>query len=141
MSDEENKSFIRWQGRTIEQLGFVNNLLIGLATGLFAFSVQLAFDTATLTTAAKIGMIVSIVLAFGSIVLGCLTAWNRLSSFRTTARVARDRQREGDNDVEQLRESSSKRDEKTWCLLLWQAITFALSALLLAIIAIARYIS
>jgi hypothetical protein len=37
---ERNDSFVRWQGRTIEQLGFVNNLLIGLAAGILAFQMD-----------------------------------------------------------------------------------------------------
>ena len=44
MSNDEQQSFIRWQSMRIEQLSFVNNLLIGLATGMLAFQTQLAFD-------------------------------------------------------------------------------------------------
>lgn len=42
MSDTNEQSFIRWQKFRIEQLGYVNNLLIFLATGMLAFQVQLA---------------------------------------------------------------------------------------------------
>ena len=95
MPNSERESFIRWQGRLIEQLGFVNNLLLGLATGLLAFQTQLAFDNkALLTTAEKCVAVLSIIFVFLSVTFGCYVAYNRLRSFRFTAQIAQREKRE-----------------------------------------------
>jgi hypothetical protein len=67
MSNDEKQSFIRWQGRTIEQLGFVNNLLIFLATGMLAFQVQLAVRKVSFTLLDKCIIVLSTLLIFISL--------------------------------------------------------------------------
>lgn len=142
MSDEKNDSFIRWQGRAIEQLGFVNNLLIGLSTGLLVFQTQLAFNDKTSFQSFEKWLVVpSIVLVFASLVAGCYVAWNRLRSFRNTAKVARMRsQNQDEKIIKELRTLSDAQDQKTWWFLPMQAILFALGSLLLLIAAIVRYL-
>jgi len=145
MSDKEKQSFIRWQGRTIEQLGFVSNLLIFLATGMLAFQVQLAIREISLTILDKCTIIISTLLIFISIMFGCYLAWNRLLSFRLTAQVARKREtgkretgkREG---IEDLRNKVETLDKRTWWLLPTQIVSFGLGALPLVIFAIIHFI-
>jgi hypothetical protein len=74
MAAEKNASFIRWQGRTIEQLGFVNNLLIGLASGFLLFEGKIPFDKKEILTCGDKGLIIlSILSIFISLSFGCVS--------------------------------------------------------------------
>src|SRR5688500_7517518 len=44
MTDESYERFAKWQGITREQLGATSNLLLGLATGLLAFTTVLLLE-------------------------------------------------------------------------------------------------
>lgn len=44
MGEEQEKSFVRWQGITITQLGYVSNLILGFATASLGFSLTLLRD-------------------------------------------------------------------------------------------------
>ena len=131
MAAEKNASFIRWQGRTIEQLGFVNNLLIGLATGLLIFEGKLSFDKKEILTCVDKWLIVLSVLSiFISLSIGCYVAWNRLRSFRHTTQIARQRETGKRINIDELRALVRKLDNRTWPLLTTQTILFAIGALL-----------
>lgn len=141
MSNNEQQSFVRWQGITIKQLSFVNNLLIGLATGMLAFHTQLAFDDKSSVTAVDKWLVVlSIVFLFLSLAIGCYLALNRLCSFRITAQVARKRETDARERIEELRTVARKLDERTWRLLAGQTILFALGGLPLVIASVIRYL-
>ena len=140
MSNDEKQSFIRWQGRTIEQLGFVNNLLIFLTTGMLAFQVQLAVKEVSFTILDKCIIVLSTLLIFLSLVLGCYLAWNRLLSFRITAQVARKRETGKREGIDNLRDKVKTIDKRTWWLLPTQTVSFGLGALLLVIFAIIHFI-
>jgi len=140
MSNNRRKSFVRWQGRAIEQLGFVNNLLIGLATGVLAFQTQLAFDdNVSFALTEKILLVLSIASVFFSLALGCYIAWNRLCSFRITTRIARKRETNQREGIEGMRALSKTLDKRTWTLLPWQTSLFAFGGLLLLVASIVRY--
>ena len=140
MSNNDKQSFIRWQGRTIEQLGFVNNLLIFLATGMLAFQIQLAIREISFTILNKCIIVLSMLLIFISLILGCYLAWNRLLSFRITAQVARKMETGKREDIEDLRDKVKTLDKRTWWLLPVQTVSFGLGALLLVIFAIIHFI-
>ena len=141
MSNDEQQSFIRWQSIRIEQLSFVNNLLIGLATGMLAFQTQLAFDDkVSLTVIDKWLVILSIVLAFSSLAVGCYLAWNRLHSFRTTAQIARKRETGKRESIEELRALVKRLDGRTWQLLTVQIALFTLGGLPLLVVSVLRYL-
>jgi hypothetical protein len=140
MSNNEKRSFIRWQRRTIEQLGFVNNLFIFLATGMLAFQVSLAIGDVSLTTFDRYSIVTAASLMFISIGLGCYVAWNRLRSFRLTAQIAYKRESGKREGIEDLRNKVSNLDKKTWPLLCAQGVSFGLGALLLVIFAIINFI-
>lgn len=141
MSNEGNESFVRWQGRTIEQLGFVNNLLVGLATGMLAFQTKVAFDDKVSFTGVERWLaILSIILVFLSLAFGCYVAWNRLRSFRATMQTARQRETNQRQGIEELRTLSTALDKRTWWLLPLQTALFALGGLLLLVLSILRYL-
>lgn len=85
---EYDERYRRWQGIRIEQLGFVNNLFIGLASLAVVRQGQ-----AVLTKDVALGRLsawtfgASAVLFLISLIVGCLTAWNRLIDIRQTARA------------------------------------------------------
>lgn len=142
MSQTDKESFIRWQGRTIEQLGFVNNLLIGLATALLIFGAKLPFDEKLkLSCSEKWLIIASLLSVFLSISSGVYVAWNRLRSFRFTTRVARQRETGKRTNISELRQLVSKFDKRTWPMLTIQTILFVLGALFFATFSILKYLT
>lgn len=140
MNDNEKKSFIRWQDRSTEQLGFVNNLLVFLAAGILAFQSQLAISNKVFGCFDRCLIIISILLIFISLVTGCKLAWNRLQSFRNTMRISRKKQHGESSGLEELRKHVEILDKKTWFFLKAQTILFTLGALFLVIFAIRQFI-
>ena len=140
MSDNDERSFIRWQKFRIEQLGYVNNLLIFLATGMLAFQVQLAVKELCFTILDKRIIAFSTLLLFLSLTVGCYLAWNRLRAFRITAQIARKRETEKRDGIENLRAKLNHLIKITYQLLAAQALAFLLGALLLVIFTIIQFI-
>jgi len=141
MSQNNNGAFVRWQGRTIEQLGVVNNLLIGLATGLLAYETQLAFEVnANFSLCEKSWLISSVIFNFLSLIVGCYVAWNRLKSFRITAKIARKRETSDREGIDELRGKTKSLDSVTWFLISTQFIVFLLGISSLLIVTVMRYL-
>lgn len=140
MPNTEKQSFIRWQGRSIEQLGFVNYLLIFIATGILAFQVQLAVGDESFTILNRSIIILSMLLICLSLMLGCLLARNRLCAFWKTAQVARKRETGKREGIENLRDKARTLDNRTWWLLRVQTISFVLGAAFLVIFVIVHFI-
>ena len=140
MSNNEEQSFIRWQEKRIEQLSFVNNLLIFLATGMLVFQVQLAVRGVSFTALDRWIIVPSTLLIYISLILGCYLAWNRLVSFRITAQVSRKRETEKEEAVKKLRAETKTLDKRTWCLLRAQIVSLVLGTLFLVIFAIIHFI-
>jgi hypothetical protein len=67
---EFRERFARWQGRKIDQLGFVNNLFIVLATGVLAFQTDLIFKYNQSLECNKLLLFLSILLALFSLSIG-----------------------------------------------------------------------
>jgi hypothetical protein len=86
--DETIKGFaeryIRWQTIRVEQLGYVNNLIIALASGALLWQGQTLLTSPSIIDA-HFFYLLSAVLFFVSIVIGCYIAWNRLGDFSLTA--------------------------------------------------------
>jgi len=76
--------FIRWHEIRLKQLGYVNNLLIALASGSLLWQAQ-SILVITITFQSRPLYLISAVLFFFSIVIGCWVAWNRLGDFTLTA--------------------------------------------------------
>ncbi len=137
MDKRNNESFVRWQGRSIEQLGFLNNLLMGLSIGLLIFQINLAFSReVALSKAEELVFIASLVFCLFSLTFGIYLAWNRLFSFGQTAQIARKRETVKRNGIDKLRAHVKQLDIRTWELLKAQMITFGLHIISLAILTV-----
>lgn len=139
MSNEKKESFVRWQGRTIKQLSYVNNLMIGIATGLLAFQTNLVFNyRVTLLSSDKWLLLISILMVLFSLFFGCCAALNRLSSFQKTSQIARKREDGGKKraGIEEMRVLVKKLDNRTWQLLQVQVVLFALGGLFLLFVSL-----
>ena len=137
MAADEAGAFVRWQGRTITQFGFATNLLLALGTGELAFLFGAALDRREgLTTTGYVTFLMSVVLLAVSVVVGCWLALNRLTSFRTTAQVARHRQNNRTEGIDHLRARTRRLDEWSWCLLWAQVVLFGAGTALMAALAV-----
>lgn len=88
--DNEDRRFLRWQERTQQQLGFLNNVLLVLGGGLIGFALN--------TGAVKVGLRanwqstlagIAVVLVMVSLACGLVMAANRLRALRMTSEMAR----------------------------------------------------
>lgn len=133
----EKKSFVRWQDRTIKQLSFVNNLIIGLATGVLAFQTNLVFNfKATLGESDKWLLLISLLIVLFSLFFGFYTAYNRLRSFHLTSQIARKRENKKREGIKEMRDLVKKLDMGTWQLIQVQIVLFALGVLLLLLVSV-----
>lgn len=132
--------FVRWQGRTITQLGYAVNLLLILTTGAFGFTMNLL--TKDVGVWPRWSIFVAGALFLLAIVLGLVCVLNRLHDFRKTAQIAKDREDWQEQSVPQAeidRRLSDRRCEtehlgkRTWLLLRVQAMVFVLGILTLSV--------
>lgn len=138
MAEKNNASFIRWQGRTIKQFGFVNNLLITLALSFLVFQTRYFFDENTVQPLDILLILLGIssVSMFASLIVGGFLAMNRLLSFRYTAQIARKRETGQRDNIKELRDWTNELDTRTWRLLWWQVGLFAHGSLFLFLVII-----
>ena len=132
-ASRNNASFVRWQGRLLQQFGAVNNLLIGLAAGIVAFELPLFFNSPHLSVFERHSLLISFIALVLSASVGCWTAWNRLIDFRKTTATTRSADTQEKSD---LRKETELLGKKSWCLIRFQAFLFALGmvALLPAVV-------
>ncbi len=140
--------YLRWESRRIEQMGFVNNLLIGLASVLFFWLCEGAIDGKICFPFWSFITIVSTgICLFVSLVCGLFLACNRLKDFRETTKVIQKENQQAFYKKRNLVEdavstsheidTSKKNIEKfgtcTWHLLIAQLWTFGGGFLLLGV--------
>jgi len=130
-----NESFIRWQGRTINQMGFAINVLLILSTGALGFIISILLHLDKCRTPIEFVILLHGALFFAfSILLGCICSINRLSSFRLTAQIARSREKKINLDTIQYRRNKVNiKDQYTWRLFKWQYWLFFLGAIISSI--------
>lgn len=111
------RAFVRWQASTREQLGYLNNLLIGLASGGIGLGDK-SHPVAAWTLAASIGA-------------GIACAMTRLYDARVTAAVARNREkgRRGP-ETRELKRQAKQLGRCTWVMLWFQVVAFSVGSLL-----------
>jgi len=80
---------------------------------MLAFQIQLAIREISFTILNKCIIVLSMLLIFISLILGCYLAWNRLLSFRITAQVARKMETGKREDIEDLRDKVKTLDKRT----------------------------
>lgn len=125
---ENNDSFIRWQGRTIEELGKAINLLLSLClvTIGFIFSKLIDKDFQFHNCNSKLLVIIGSFILLLSIVITLFLIYNRLFSFRLTTKIARLREKNDLSNINIIREEVKKRDKWTWALFSFCISTFLL---------------
>jgi len=114
----------RWDDRRRRQLGFVNNLFLGLAVGAVAFELNQLLSHPAFADRGLTAAVWSVVLASASAIGGLLTSITRLLDFRATAAI------HGASSTEEemcCRSRANLFSRITW-MLLWFPITgFALA--------------
>ena len=127
--------FVRWQGRTIEQMGRVINLLIGIETAIVGFNIskltemefypsdEVKFDL-------KAGTIILVL----SLILLLFTQYNRLLSFRITAQIAKmSAANETLDERERFQLERRRKDVKRIDNNTWRMLTFAIVILIIGV--------
>lgn len=127
MTNDDYERFAKWQGITREQLGSTSNLILGLATGLLAFTTVLLLEKKLVVSCALgFGVVACILLAL-SVAFALLCATNRLTDFRLTAQIANPKN-SGSARLEEFQEESKRLGERTWDIFRGQLWSFALGA-------------
>lgn len=126
-------SFIRWQGRTIEQLGYALNLILGLSVAALGYELSILlngdFERAGWQNCL---FVISLLFLFLSVAVGLCCVVNRLKDFRATAETAYKRE-DGASDVklQPLRTLTCTLGKRTWFLFRCQIVAFGIGILLL----------
>jgi len=131
-------SSIRWQGRTIEQFGYAQNLILGLAIASIGYEIALVLnkeiERASWQNCLLSISLLAFVISAGS-ALWCVVI--RLRNFRATADIARKREDGASNqDLQPQRTKTKELGELTWTLLWWQISSFAIGVLSLVIVSV-----
>src|ERR1700722_18917379 len=128
-----------WIDKRMQQLGYVNNLILTFAVAVLAFVwQQLKDEHATATKAAKGSCDVSLFLLLASTGLGIWCAYNRLLDLRETTQLFAYHRKAGKTDYDiqteaQMGFENRKTGDRTWCLLKFQIWTFAVGLLSVAV--------
>jgi hypothetical protein len=131
---EKSGKYIRWQAIRINQLGFINNLILGLSLGLLAYNFNFIIpDEIQLNCFQKLLFWISIILNVTSVFIALILAINRLEDFRLTAQISRKEEKNQTDNIKFDRAKSNKLGKKTWCLFTWQIATFLIGFLTSAI--------
>ena len=142
--DDDIKGFaeryIRWQTIRVEQLGYVNNLIIALASGSLLWQGQTLLTTPAIVQE-HLFYLLSAILFFVSVAIGCYIAWNRLGDFSLTADRLRSLMETptaiADNETKKLRKEMKNESDRlgniTRYLLPIQFITFGIGFLFVAL--------
>jgi hypothetical protein len=143
MAKQHKESFVRWQGISIQQLGYSINLILAFAAAALGFAFNLLKDPCFPTFCWSKTLFSSSLLLIGiSVMLGLLCTVNRLCDFRKTTRIARCREqycRDGkpeteiDSLLDEHRKETKRLGERTWNLFYGQVAAFGLGMLFLLV--------
>ena len=126
----EYKRFSRWQQIRINQLGFVNNLILGLSIGVIVYITNFLISTnISLSFYQKLFFWIGAILILISILVGISLAIIRLENYRVTARKALKNDKKEKEGMKLLRDKSDCLDKITWILFYFQIGTFLISFL------------
>lgn len=129
------KSYLKWQDIRINQLGYANNLIIALAVALLGFTIKfIQTEDLILSNFQKVLFWIICSLIIISVGLGIYVVLNRLEDFKLTAQIARKRETNERDGIENDRLKSEKLGKKTWNSFIWQIVTFLGSFLCLLIL-------
>lgn len=112
-----NESFIRWQRTTIEQLGYAVNTLLVMAVATIGFCLDQLLGNKICYCCSYymilVGLVVLVICVFDLLLL----TLNRLIDFRNTAKIARLRSEDSNDELEDLRNYTKALGDNTWRLL------------------------
>ncbi|MFC1534262.1 hypothetical protein ACFL7M_12945 [Thermodesulfobacteriota bacterium] len=125
-SKKDRESSIRWQARTIEQLGYALNLILGLSVAAIGFEISLILNKEFERAGWQNWLFaISMLSLLLSIAVGLWCVVNRLRDFRATTKTARKREDgKSDLDLQPLRTLTRDLGKRTWLLFWWQISTF-----------------
>lgn len=139
---DDNSGFVRWQGNTNAQLGYVVGLILSLTTASLGFAVisleRLLSPPPQCMAAAFFALSIVVLVISGALAIVCTAT--RLRDFRKTTRIARLREKwEGQKIAEfeikhklfKRRVETKKLGRKTWRLFCCQLLTFSFGMALL----------
>jgi len=144
--------FVRWQGITITQFGYAINLILTFATAALGFSIALVRDKEfreLLPQHCGKWLLIGVLISFAaSIVAGLLCVLNRLRDFRTTAQIARRRQKletgtdsaQTDAELDKASEEAGELGEQTWKFFWTQVVTFGIGMVGLCLVVALVYL-
>lgn len=133
------ESFIRWQNILINQLSFVNNLVITLNIGVLGYLINFIQNVTILNCFQKFFFWIASVLIICSLSTGLILVINRLDDFKITAKIARKRETNKREGIEEDRKKAKEIGKKTWNLLIWQVSTFFASLICTLVIILIEY--
>ena len=144
MEDRKKKlkdRFAKWRLLSIDELGKVVNLLIGLSIATLGYQINFLVDESYSYRGQKFLFILSLTLIFGAIVLGLITSFNRLIDFRWTSQLLKMKMNEESNDdIKEFKARIDKVGERNWYLFSFQIATFGVGIIVLTAFFFHRYI-
>lgn len=135
----EYKRFARWQTIRINQLSFINNLILGLSIGLIVYIINfIVSNEKDLTFYQKLFFWIGSLLTIISIFSGILLAIIRLENYRITAKKALQNDKNEEKGItlsnNDLTSPSKFLDKITWIFFYFQIFTFIISFLAFALL-------
>ena len=148
-----NERFVRWQQTTIGQMSFTNNLFLGLNLGFLGFYTTqsgLSFNCNCILFTLNLLTLLGLIISF---ITGILLVINRLIDFRNTTQLVKYRKKkfEIDHNLNQYKDdefieasiiklkiTTERLGNRTWILLNWQILTFAIGTIFGVIILITK---
>lgn len=117
-----NESFLRWQERTLQQMGAVTNALLLMTTATIGFVMNFLLNNRVCcwTQFLLITGLLSLILC---VVVLSIQSINRLIDFRKTTQIAKDKD---STDVTDLRAETDIHGKYTWGLLYLGVVLFVI---------------
>ena len=137
----KNDSYIRWQSISIKQLGFTTNLIFTITVVLIGFSFTTVINpNFVLTCGEKSFFTTGFIILILCFISGIVINLTRLFDYRLTARTARKREKNQDNnEIQELRARTKNLSKASWIIFYIQLISFGLGSLLIIFSLIHHY--
>ena len=127
-----NESFIRWQERTISQMGYAINTILVLETATLGFISDKLVNNKFCSCSKNMVVSGATILVISiSILLSTILV--RLKDFRLTAHIARSREKGEKTNLGKYRAQSKMLGRRTWILFCLSTVLFIISELLIVL--------
>ena len=135
-NEKSKERYIRWQDYRIQQLGYVNYIILILCSGLLVFLIK--FNITNYYIHNQNQLIHSIIFISISLIVGVLLAFNRLLSFKWTAKKIYKIWKNKMDFIELYEFGILMVDRITWILISLQLIFFSIGIWLLLLFGISN---